>query len=64
MEFVCMVNRLFWIVFCIDDVWFNIDKPDVVNSRESRVVLEFVNVGVDTVWVEWLISNVVGRLDE
>ena len=58
--FICVVNEIFEIVFCIVDVWFDINKLDAVNSRERKVELGFVSV--DIVWVEVSVSKTVGKL--
>jgi len=61
---VCVVNGIFEIVLCVVDVWFNINKLDVVNSRERRVVPWLASVDVDTIWVEVSVVKMLGKLDE
>ncbi len=64
-EFPCVVNGILEIVFCIVDVWFDINKLDVVDNRERRVVPGgFVNVAVDTFWVEVSVPKILDKPDE
>jgi len=63
-RFICVVYGILEIVFCIVDVWFDINKLDVVKSRERRVVPEPVSVDVDTIWVEVLVLKTPCKPDE
>ncbi len=63
-EFPCVVNGIPEIVFCIVDVWFDINKLDVVDNRERRVVPGLVNVTVDNFWVEVSVPKILGEPDE
>jgi hypothetical protein len=63
-KFICVVYGILEIVFCIVDVWFDINKLDVVKSRERRVVPEPVSVDVDNSWVEVLALKTLCKPDE
>ena len=54
LEFACVVNRIFCSVLCMVDVSFDVNKWDVVKSRDRNVELGFVDAGV----VVWSICSV------
>ncbi len=63
-EFLWVVNGIFETVLLIVDVWFDMKEPEVVKSKERRVVPRLGNVTVDTIWVEVSVFKAAGKLDE